>query len=205
MAEHEIAKILLKIGAVTIRPIRSFVWSSGIKSPIYCDNRLVLSHPESREQVIEGFLKKIKKEDLKFDVIAGIATAGIPYAAILADRLKKPMIYVRSAPKGHGKGNQIEGKFDKGDNVLVVEDLISTGQSSLGAVQALKKSGAKVSDCLAIFTYGFPFSKNAFQRERCRIHTLTSLESLIEVAVLKGILMSSDRKMILDFAKNPRA
>ncbi len=198
----KIAKTLLKLDAVVLRPSKPFVWASGIRSPIYCDNRLLLSHPEARDRVMEGFLKLVKA--LKFDAVAGIATAGIPHAAILADRLGMPMLYVRTSPKAHGKGNRIEGQIRKGDRVLVVEDLVSTGQSSLEAVRALRQAGLKADDCVAIFTYGFPFAKNAFQRDRCRLHTLTDLKTLLDEAEKGGRLSPQDRGLVEKFAKNPQ-
>jgi orotate phosphoribosyltransferase len=153
---------------------------------------------------MEAFLKLIKDSGLKFDALAGIATAGIPHAAILADRLGKPMLYVRASPKTHGKGNRIEGQIRKGERVLVVEDLVSTGQSSLEAVRALRQAGLKADDCVAIFTYGFAFSKNAFQRERCRLHTLTDLKTLLDVAEEGEKISPQDRTLIDKFAKNPQ-
>lgn len=203
-SQQKVAKALLKLGAVQLRPDRPFVWTSGIKSPIYCDNRILLSHPKARDKVMEGFLSLIKSEGLKFDALAGIATAGIPHAAILADRLEKPMLYVRASPKTHGKGNRIEGEFRKGDRVLVVEDLVSTGQSSLEAVKALRQAGLKADDCVAIFTYGFPFAKNAFRRERCRLHTLTDLRTLVDVAVEGERIETQDRALIERFARAPQ-
>jgi orotate phosphoribosyltransferase len=194
----------LKLGAVALRPSKPFVWASGIRSPIYCDNRLLLSHPKSRDRVMEGFLKLVKNGKLKFDAVAGIATAGIPHAAILADRLGLPMLYVRTSPKAHGKGNRIEGEVRKGERVLVVEDLVSTGQSSLEAVRALRQAGLKADDCVAIFTYGFPFAKNAFQRERCRLHTLTDLKTLLDEAEETGRIAPQDRGLVEKFAKNPQ-
>lgn len=202
MSSDKIAKVLLKLGAVALRPSRPFVWASGIRSPIYCDNRLLLSHPKERDRVMEGFLRLVK--NFKFDAVAGIATAGIPHAAILADRLGVPMLYVRASPKTHGKGNRIEGQVRKGDRVLVVEDLVSTGQSSLEAVRALRQAGLKADDCVAIFTYGFPFAKNAFQRERCRLHTLTNLPSLLDEAEETGRITPQDRGLVEKFAKNPQ-
>lgn len=200
----KVSKVLLKLDAVVLRPSKPFTWASGIKSPIYCDNRIVLSHPKSRDKVIDAFMKLIKDKKLKFDAVAGIATAGIPHAAILADRLEKPLLYVRASPKTHGKGNRIEGSARKGERVLVVEDLVSTGQSSLEAVKALRQAGLKADDCVAIFTYGFPFAKNAFQRERCGLHTLTDLKMLLDVAEEDERITPEDRALIDRFAKNPQ-
>lgn len=200
----KIARLLLKLEAVTLRPSRPYLWTSGIRSPIYCDNRLLLSYPKERDEVIASFLSLIRKEKISFDALAGIATAGIPYAAILADRLKKPMLYVRANPKVHGKANQVEGRFEKGARVLVIEDLVSTGQSSLAAVQALKDAGVEVTNCLAIFSYGFPFALNAFQRMRCRLHTLTGLDPLLDEAIALKTITVEEKSLVLRFVKNPK-
>lgn len=199
-----IASLLLKHGAIALRPSRPFVWASGIRSPIYCDNRLLLSFPVARNKIIEGFLKLIRTKKIRCDAVAGIATAGIPHAALLADRLRKPLVYVRSAPKAHGRGNQIEGRFNKGDRILVIEDLVSTGKSSLEAVKVLKKAGAKVSDCLAIFTYGFPEAERAFRRAECRLRTITGLNELLMEAVRLRKIKSAEMGLVRRFAKNPR-
>ncbi len=198
----KIAKWLLKIGAVTLRPSRPFIWASGIKSPIYCDNRLLLSNPKARHDVIQAFEKLIRKNKIRFDVIAGIATGGIPHAAILADHLKKPMLYVRGQAKTHGKGNQVEGVFKKGDSVLVIEDLVSTGMSSLEAVQALRKAGAKVTYCLAIFSYGFPRAQKAFKAARCRLMTLTGLDLLLTVSREMRQITSHEEKLVRIFRES---
>ncbi len=198
-----IAALLLKHGAVALQPSNPFVWASGIRSPIYCDNRILLSYPRSRDLIIRGFIGLIRRHRLRFDAIAGIATAGIPHAAILADRLNKPLLYVRSAPKAHGKGNQIEGRFGKEDRILVIEDLVSTGKSSLEAVAALKKAGAKVGDCLAIFSYGFPASQKAFRKAGCRLRTLTDLPILLEAAVVLKKIKAAELKLIGEFSKDP--
>ena len=199
--KKKIALLLLQVGAVALSPSKPFTWASGISSPIYCDNRLLLSDPKAREEVIRAFLSLIKKEKIYFDAIAGIATAGIPHASILADRLKKPLLYVRAVAKQHGKGNQIEGKLKKGSRVLVIEDLVSTGGSSLAAVKALKAAGARVTHCLAIFSYGFPESQKAFQVERCSLKTLTNLDSLLAGAKNMSV---RERVLIEGFARNPR-
>lgn len=203
-SSEKVSKTLLKLDAVVLRPSKPFTWASGIRSPIYCDNRIILSHPKARDAVIDGFVKLIKEKNLKFDALAGIATAGIPHAAILADRLEKPLLYVRASPKTHGKGNRIEGTVHKGERVLVVEDLVSTGQSSLEAVRALRQAGLKADDCIAIFTYGFAFAKNAFQRDRCELHTLTDLKTLLDVAEEDEQITPQDRTLIDRFAKNPQ-
>ena len=201
--QNKISKWLLKVGAVALRPNDPFTWASGIKSPIYCDNRILLSHPKALRDVIKSFEKTIAAKKIKFDVIAGIATGGIPHAAILADHLKKPMIYVRSAPKGHGKGNQVEGFFKKGSRVLVIEDLVSTGMSSLNAIEAIRNSGGKVSDCLAVFTYGFPEAQKDFSTAKVHLQTLTTLEALLPVAKKLKKITENQVALILRFSKNP--
>ncbi len=198
-----IAIWLLKTEAVCLRPHNPFTWASGIRSPIYCDNRILLSYPKAREEVISAFCKLIQKKKIRYDLIAGIATAGIPWAAMLADRLKKPLIYVRSSPKGHGKGNQVEGCLKKGNRVLVIEDLVSTGGSSLAAIQAIRKGGGRVQDCLALFSYGFRISQEAFQKSHCSLYTLTDLSSLLKFAEEKKKITPSEKAIIERFILNP--
>ncbi len=200
--QAKIATWLLKVGAVTLRPSNPFTWSSGIKSPIYCDNRLLISNPHALQDVIQGFLSVIRKRKIKCDAIAGVATAGIPYAAILADRLKKPMLYVRNSAKDHGKKNQVEGSIEKGARVLVIEDLVSTGRSSLNAISVLREAGTKVDYCLAVFTYGFPETKKAFLSARCKLFTLTCLDPLLEIALRQKIIKPEEEKIIRSFVSS---
>jgi len=194
---------MLSEKVVVLRPSQPFTWASGIRSPIYCDNRLLLSNPKGLEIVIEGFEKIIEEGKKSFDVLAGIATAGIPYASILADHLKKPLIYVRAKPKDHGKGNQIEGRLQKGQKVLVIEDLVSTGQSSLAAIQAVREAGGQVDHCLAIFTYGFPKAFADFQQAHCQLLPLTHLEVLIQEALSLGKISEEEVKLIQKFSQDP--
>lgn len=175
----EIAKDLLEIKAVQINKDNYFTWTSGIKSPIYCDNRLTMSYPAVRKKIIQAFVQKIKAMPVKPDVIAGCATAGIPHAAWLAAELELPMVYVRSAPKGHGKGNQIEGHIKAGQRVVLIEDLISTGGSVIESAQALHKAGAEVLHILAIFTYGLERSKQQFLNENLTFETITNYDELL--------------------------
>src|SRR3989338_853673 len=151
--EEEVAELLLKAQAVILRPQKPFKFASGILSPIYCDNRLLLSKPQERKQIRDFYVRKIKKDGIKADVIAGIATASIPWAALVAEKLKKPMIYIRKEAKDHGRENLIEGGLTPGQSVLVIEDLVSTGGTSLSSVASARKEGAVVENCLAIFTY----------------------------------------------------
>lgn len=200
---EEIARLMLKVGAVTLRPSKPFVWASGIRAPIYCDNRLLLSTPRARQMVMKEFEQVIRKGRIRYEAIAGIATAGIPYAAILADHLKKPLLYVRPRPKGHGKGNQVEGRVERGGRTLVIEDLVSTGQSSLAAVRALRNSGCVVRYCLAIFSYGLPVAQRAFEKARCQLYTLTNLETLLTVALKDGWISREEQGMIRKFSQDP--
>ncbi|HLS66657.1 MAG TPA: orotate phosphoribosyltransferase [Pseudogracilibacillus sp.] len=195
----EIARHLLAIKAVQIRPDDYFTWTSGIKSPIYCDNRLTMSYPEVRKAIVKGFMKKIEQFEKKPDVIAGCATAGIPHAAWLAEALDLPMVYVRSKPKGHGKGNQIEGTFDKGQNVLVIEDLISTGGSALEAATVLQEEGANVLGVLAIFTYGLKVATNNFEEKGFPFDTLTGFDTLLEVLVEDAQITQEERAQVLSW------
>lgn len=185
---HEVAKDLLVIKAVQIRTDNYFTWTSGIKSPIYCDNRLTMSYPKVRAKIAEAFVQLIEQMDQKPDVIAGCATAGIPHAAWVSDKLNLPMVYVRSKPKGHGKGNQIEGKLEGGQNVIVMEDLISTGGSSIDAAKALQQEGANVLGVLAIFTYGLENSKQKFLKENLFHKTITTYDEILKMLVQDGTI-----------------
>lgn len=199
----EIAKILLDIKAVAINAEEPFRYASGILSPIYCDNRLLMSYPDKRTRIVEEFLSVIEKNGLEFDIVGGTATAGIPHAAWIADRLKKPMLYIRSSAKDHGKQNQIEGKLEKGQRVLVVEDLVSTGGSSVSAVEAVKEAGGVVTDCVAIFTYGMEKAKAKFEEAQCRLFTLSDFDTLVGVAAEEGYLDSEKAEMVRQWNKAP--
>lgn len=194
---HELARDLLEIKAVQIKTDHYFTWTSGIKSPIYCDNRLTMSHPPVRKKITEAFVQKIEKMDEKPDVIAGCATAGIPHASWLADRLDLPMIYVRSKPKGHGKGNQIEGVIKKGQKVLVIEDLISTGGSAIDAGKTLKQVDAEVIGVLAIFTYGLAKSKQNFAEAAISLQTITGFDQLVDALVKDEEINNQERVELL--------
>ncbi|GAB3067766.1 orotate phosphoribosyltransferase [Virgibacillus ainsalahensis] len=194
---HELARNLLAIKAVQINTEKYFTWTSGIKSPIYCDNRLTMSHPEIRNKISKIFAEIIENMEEKPDVIAGCATAGIPHAAWLADRLDLPMVYVRSKPKSHGKGNQIEGEFKASQNVLVIEDLISTGGSSIEAAQALDHEGANVIGVLAIFTYGLETSTRQFADANISFQTITGFDQLVDVLVEDGKIEKVEKDELL--------
>lgn len=171
---------LLRIKAIALSPEHPFTFSSGIQSPIYCDNRLTISHPLIRQRIVREFARIIQDNNIPCDVIAGTATAGIPHAAWLADHLNLPMVYVRSSAKAHGKGNQIEGEALPGKQIIVIEDLISTGGSALNAVHALREAGLIANHVLAIFSYQFSTSKAAFTREAISLNTLSNFDNLIQ-------------------------
>ncbi|MFG6115190.1 orotate phosphoribosyltransferase [Halobacillus sp. MO56] len=206
MAEHTaIIKDLLDIGAVQIRPEDPFTWTSGIKSPIYCDNRLTMSYPEVRKKIRDLFVEHIKEVKPAVDVIAGCATAGIPHAAFIAEAMDVPMVYVRSSAKKHGKGNQIEGMIHPGDRVIVIEDLISTGQSSIQAAEALREAGADVIEVMAIFSYGLPKAEEAFQQAGFRYQTLTGFHELISYMKANGQLDEKAEAKLEKWQKEPAA
>jgi orotate phosphoribosyltransferase len=191
----DIASKLLQINAIKLNPQNPFTWASGMKSPIYCDNRMVLSYPEIRSTVVDGFVEKAKSFG-KVDVVVGVATAGIPHGALVAEKMGLPFIYVRSKAKGHGRQNMIEGKINSGDKALVIEDLISTGGSVLQAVDALRAENIEVSGVMAIFTYGFEKAVHAFEQAKCPFTTLSNYEILLEEAAKKAYI-SEEEKQIL--------
>ena len=182
----KVAEFLLKIKAVELKPDQPFTWASGLKSPIYCDNRKTLSYPQIRTFLRQQFVQTIEQHYGKPDVIAGVATGGIALGALVAQEMGLPFIYVRSEAKKHGLGNQVEGVLESGQSVVVVEDLISTGGSSLNAVAALRDSGAKVKGMVAIFTYGFDKAKENFKIAKCKLHTLTDYDTLVKQALVEN-------------------
>ncbi|MDF2788965.1 MAG: orotate phosphoribosyltransferase [Neobacillus sp.] len=198
-----IAEKLLTINAVALKPNEPFTWTSGLRSPIYCDNRLTLSYPEVRKAIAQGLQAIILEKYPAAEVIAGTATAGIPHAAWVSDLLNLPMCYVRSKAKGHGKGNQIEGKVEKGQKVVVVEDLISTGGSVITAVQALREAGCEVLGVVSIFTYGLEKGKEAFQQEEIQSESLTDFANLVEVAIEMGYISKNDQESLLSWSDAP--
>ncbi|MFC4557045.1 orotate phosphoribosyltransferase [Virgibacillus kekensis] len=192
-ARHELAQELLNIKAVQMRTENYFTWTSGIKSPIYCDNRLTMSYPEVRRKVAEAFVELINEMEVKPDIIAGCATAGIPHAAWIAEQLDLPMVYVRSKPKGHGKGNQIEGHILEGQKAVVIEDLISTGGSSIEATEALKQKGVEVLEVLAIFTYGLKKAANNFDAAGLKCRTITDYDTVLSLLASNGQINESEK------------
>ncbi|MAG15947.1 orotate phosphoribosyltransferase [Candidatus Woesearchaeota archaeon] len=203
MPIKEVAEMLLKSEAIILRPQEPFKFASGILSPIYCDNRLLLSKVEERTDIIGYYIMKIKDEEMEFDVVAGVATASIPWAALIAEKLGKPMIYIRKATKNHGRENLIEGKLEKGQKVLVVEDLVSTGGSSLNAIEAARNEGGVVDKCLAIFTYEMEKAKKSFEEAQCELVTLSDFTTLIEIAAKKGYIKEEEIKLLQEWNKNP--
>ncbi len=198
-----IAKQLLKIKAVYLQPNEPFTWSSGLKSPIYCDNRLTLSFPDIRSQIAEGLTQLIKEHYSDVDVIAGTATAGIPHAAWVSDKLNLPMCYVRSKAKGHGKGNQIEGQVKERQKVVVVEDLISTGGSAITAVRALRDAGCQVLGIVSIFTYGLTLGQEKLSEANVDAKSLCNYDTLIEVAAKEGYVDDEDINKLKMWRENP--
>ncbi len=190
---------LLSIGAVFLRPDDPFTWASGVKSPIYCDNRLVLSAPQARKRVEEGIASTIRESFPRAEMLMGTATAGIAHAAIAACILDLPMGYVRSSAKDHGRQNKIEGRMAPGTRVVVVEDLVSTAVSSLETVQALRDAGAEVLGIVSIFTYGTARAKAALEAAGCTNHSLSDLDTLLEVAVEENYISQEQRQSILTF------
>lgn len=201
--EKIVAKQLLDIKAVKLSPEKPFTWASGWKSPIYCDNRKVLSYPAARKVVYEAFVEIIKQYFKDVDVIAGVATGAIAYGMMVAEVLGKPFVYVRPKPKDHGTGAQVEGDLPQGARVVVVEDLISTGGSSLAAVDALQKNGAIVLGMVAIFTYNFIKSIRAFENANVELHTLSHYEALLEQAVEENYIKAEDMKVLKEWRINP--
>ena len=201
--KHEIAGQLLDIKAVFLQPNNPFTWSSGLKSPIYCDNRLTLSYPAVRKTIAKGLASLIKEHFPETEVVAGTATAGIPHAAWVSDLLDLPMAYVRSKAKEHGKGNQIEGKVEKGQKVVVVEDLISTGGSVITAVKGLRDAGCDVLGVVSIFTYELPKGKEFLKEAEITAYSLTDYSTLLEVAREKGYIEEADLASLNAWKENP--
>ncbi|MFI2129802.1 orotate phosphoribosyltransferase [Lysinibacillus fusiformis] len=190
--QNEIAHAMLKVGAVELNPIELFTWASGIKSPIYCDTRLTISDPIIRKQLANGLATVIKENFGATEIVAGTATAGIPHAAWVSDILELPMVYVRSKAKEHGRGNQIEGKYAAGQKVVVVEDIVSTGGSSITAVEALRAAGCEVLGVVCVYTYNLPRAEQAFDEAGIQYVSLTNFDYLIEAANESGAIKEDD-------------
>lgn len=198
-----VAKNLLDINAVTLKPDEPFTWASGLHSPIYTDNRLTISYPFVRRNICVGMTELIKHHLDDVDVIAGVATAGIPHAAYVAERLEKPLVYVRSKPKDHGRGKQIEGVLKKGQKVVVIDDLLSTGGSALKAVKAVEAAGGKVIGVVAIFSYQLPELDKNFQEAGLPYYTVTNYTTLIETAKDNNMISDSQLASLHEWRKDP--
>lgn len=199
------AELLLQINAIKLNPSKPFLWASGWHSPIYCDNRLTLSFPAIRNYIRDEFSKQIELLYGKPDVIAGVATGAIGIGILVAEELGLPFVYVRPEPKKHGRQNQVEGFLQKGQNVVVVEDLISTGNSSLLAVEALKEAGANVKGMVAIFSYGFDVAEENFKSANVNLNTLSNYENLLNLAVEKNYITEKEQITLQEWRKNPSA
>ena len=198
-----VAEKLLQVNAVKLNPKEPFTWASGWKSPIYCDNRKVLSFPFIRDFIKSELCNVIFEKFPEADLLAGVATAGIAWGAMAADQLQLPFVYVRPKPKEHGMGNQIEGYYEKGQRTIVVEDLVSTGKSSLQTVDAMKAAGLEVIGMVSIFTYDFPVAKEVFAKAGVTYYPLTNYPTLIELALEKGIVSRSDEEVLLKWRDDP--
>ena len=197
------AELLLQINAIKLKPENPFTWASGWQSPIYCDNRIILSYPQIRNFIREEMAKQVETLYGKPDVIAGVATGAIGIGILVAEALGLPFIYVRPEPKSHGRQNQVEGHLESGQNIVVIEDLISTGKSSLNAVNALRDAGANVKGMVAIFTYGFDISTENFKKENIALHTLSDYDHLIHQASETSYIKEENLQTLLQWKTNP--
>ena len=198
-----IATNLLQLGAVKFSPEAPFTYASGLRGPIYCDNRMILSHVEFRDVVIDAFIKLIKKQNLNYDLIGGIATAGIPHAAFVADRLKCPMVYVRPKPKGHGKMNQVEGDYKPNQKVLLFEDLVNQGSSLDEAFTGVANAQLKVSDCICIVDYQMAEAKNRLTKVDINLHALTNFSVLVDCAFELKLINEQGKRELLEWHSDP--
>ncbi|MBR2051771.1 MAG: orotate phosphoribosyltransferase [Bacteroidales bacterium] len=200
-----LASFLLQIKAIKLNPANPFTWASGLKSPIYCDNRVTLSYPQVRTFIREGFVRMCLDKFGKPDVIAGVATGGIPQGALVAQELGLPFVYVRSEKKSHGMNNQVEGIINSGQSVVIIEDLVSTGKSSLNAVEALREKGAVIKGMLAIFTYGMDVATENFKNNKCELFTLTNYNTLVQKAAEESYIREDDLASLMEWKKDPQA
>jgi len=199
----KISEILLDVNAVMLRTKPPFRWASGILSPIYTDNRILMGYPKEREFIVNSFIKLIKKNKIKVDGFAGTATAGIPWAAWLSQKMKKPMAYVRRETKDHGKENLVEGKILEGESYIVVEDLVSTGSSSINTINAVRAKNGIVEYCIAIFTYDLEKAKNNFESVNVKLFTLTNFTSFVKTALKKKYISREQLNHIMDWKNHP--
>ncbi|NOU19464.1 MAG: orotate phosphoribosyltransferase [Bacteroidales bacterium] len=203
MIQNSVVLNLLQINAIKLNPANPFTWASGWKSPIYCDNRKTLSYPVVRNLICEGFKQQIIEKYPDVEIIAGVATGAIAHGMLVADRLNLPFVYVRSAPKKHGLENLVEGDVKAGQKVVVIEDLISTGQSSLNAVEALRNAGCDVLGMLAIFTYGFNHAADNFKKSDVKIDTLANYSQLIDIAIEQGFVSKDHLNLLKSWRNDP--
>jgi orotate phosphoribosyltransferase len=201
--EKRVAAHLLEIKAVLLQPSEPFTWASGWKSPIYCDNRKILSYPEKRRDICEAMVEVISEHFKDIDIIAGVATGAIAIGMLVAERLNKPFIYIRPKAKDHGTGSQIEGVMQKGANILIIEDLISTGMSSLAAADAVAKAGGEIVGMVAIFSYNFPKARKAFEEANIELHTLSNYDALVDQAVESNYIAENDVEVLKDWRVKP--
>lgn len=200
----KIAEMLLDIKAVTFSFTKPYLYTfvSGIKGPMYCDNRKLISYPNKRRIVVDEVVKIAKRLD--FDIVGGVSTAGIPWAALIAERLHKPMIYIRPEAKGYGKKRQIEGDMKKGDKVLVIEDLVSTGASAISAIKAVRRNSGKVNDCVFIFTYDLDIAAKNFKRAKCKMHPLLKFSNLVDAAIARNYVGDEEKNELMLWHKDPK-
>jgi orotate phosphoribosyltransferase len=201
--EKKIAQQLLQINAIKLNPAKPYTWASGWKSPIYCDNRKTLSYPEVRQNICNAFVKIIQEKYKNIEGVAGVATGAIAHGVLVAEKLDLPFIYIRSAAKGHGLENLIEGAYSPGQRFIVIEDLVSTGGSSLKAVEALRNAGCEVVGMIAIFSYGFSAAVDNFLREACQLDTLSNYETLIQIASESGYVSKNDLETLKVWRQAP--
>lgn len=199
----EVGKELLNIGAVQINVANPFTWVSGIQSPIYCNNRIILSHVDVRKRIVDFFISAIENEYPDVEIIAGVATGGMPFAALIADRMNLPFIYVRQAPKEHGLMKQVEGDFNQGDKVVLIEDHISTGGSSLKAIKGLKDAGLELLCLMSIMTYSFKVANQSFEENDVNYLSLCDLDTVLNVLYDNGKLSDQDKTSVISFKQNP--
>lgn len=202
--ENKIAEFLLQIKAIKLQPTNPFTWASGIVSPIYCDNRITLSYPTIRTYIRQQFTETIQEEFGSVDMISGVATAGIPQGVLVAQELGVPFTYVRASAKGHGRQNLIEGEVVDGQRVVVIEDLVSTGKSSLQAIQALRDAGCNVVGLVSIFSYGLEEAEENFKEAKCRFISLSNFEALLDFAVSDNYITDADKRILEDWRRDPK-
>lgn len=199
----QVAKILLELKAITLKPNEPFKYASGILSPVYTDCRVIIAYPEKRKEIRDLYIEAIEESGVEFDIVAGTATAGIPHAAWIADKLELPMIYVRGKAKDHGKGNTVEGIIEEGQSAVVIEDLVSTGESSINSVKAIEEAGGKVSHVFSIIQYGLDKGKNNFSENNIELISLTDFKTVVEEAQKMGYINEEEIEVVMDWIADP--